>query len=281
MLGPSWQEGPGYDLPAGAGPFYVDFACSPCVRMGFLRVLRFPPPSKHAYRCISSQYPWPRYWLRIWSWSTGAVLWLPTAPQGWVKCRDQILLCIVYMWPIKVPLWTWITIQKWFIVTSSWWDRDNAEGRGMMWQRNEKTTEHHHQWGITACSQNFVTCYLVNKGLFLFFSPTKLELIVVEEWKNKPRLFWWVLFYFRWASVKCDLWQVNEANYFFLAQQKLEFRGYTVFFFPCLIRKNDGRGFLLLTFCEFILLFFKTKTAKWACEILHTSHSQIRFTSYT
>ncbi len=33
----------------------------------------------------------------IWSWSPGAVLWLPTAPQGWVKCSEQISLYIVYM----------------------------------------------------------------------------------------------------------------------------------------------------------------------------------------
>ncbi len=26
-----------------------------------------------------------------------AALWLPTAPQGWVKCREQISLYIVYM----------------------------------------------------------------------------------------------------------------------------------------------------------------------------------------
>ncbi len=38
---------------------------------------------------------------RIWSWSPSAVLWLPTAPQRWVKCWEQISLYIVYMWPIK------------------------------------------------------------------------------------------------------------------------------------------------------------------------------------
>ncbi|KAF7665560.1 hypothetical protein LDENG_00137920, partial [Lucifuga dentata] len=30
----------------GAGPFCVEFACSPRVRMGSLRVLRLPPTSK-------------------------------------------------------------------------------------------------------------------------------------------------------------------------------------------------------------------------------------------
>ncbi len=77
-------------FPAGAGPFCVGFACSLRVHTGFLRVLWFPPPTRHVHRTISSQYPWPRYWLRIRSQSQGAALWLPTAPQGGVKCRDQI-----------------------------------------------------------------------------------------------------------------------------------------------------------------------------------------------
>ncbi len=42
-------------------------------------------------------------WLRIWSWSLGTTLWLPTAPQGWVKCRDHISLYTVYV-TNKVPL---------------------------------------------------------------------------------------------------------------------------------------------------------------------------------
>ncbi|KAF7644306.1 hypothetical protein LDENG_00224350, partial [Lucifuga dentata] len=33
-------------LPAGAGPFCVEFACSPHVRVGSLWVLRLPPTSK-------------------------------------------------------------------------------------------------------------------------------------------------------------------------------------------------------------------------------------------
>ncbi len=28
----------------------------------------------------------------IWNRSPGAALWLPTAPQEWLKCRDQISL---------------------------------------------------------------------------------------------------------------------------------------------------------------------------------------------
>ena len=34
--------------PNGTGPICVEFACSPRTCMGFLRVLRFPPTSKHA-----------------------------------------------------------------------------------------------------------------------------------------------------------------------------------------------------------------------------------------
>ncbi len=48
-------------------------------------------------RCISSQYPRPRHWLRVCGWSPGAALWLPTAPQGWVKCREHVSLYTVYM----------------------------------------------------------------------------------------------------------------------------------------------------------------------------------------
>ncbi len=39
-------------------------------------------------RSISSQYPWPRYWLR-------------SGVGPWALCRDQISL---YMWSIKFPL---------------------------------------------------------------------------------------------------------------------------------------------------------------------------------
>ncbi len=50
-----------------------------CARVDFLQVLQFLPASKHVFRSISSQCPWPRYWLIIWSWSLGAALWLLTA----------------------------------------------------------------------------------------------------------------------------------------------------------------------------------------------------------
>ncbi len=83
-------------FPAGAGPFYVEFACSLHVCMGFLRVLRFPPLSKHAYRSISSQYPGPRYWLRICSWSLtlrcGCLLLL----RDWLNA-ETIFHCTLYM----------------------------------------------------------------------------------------------------------------------------------------------------------------------------------------
>ncbi len=39
----------------------------------------------------------------IWSWSPGAALWLPTAPQGRVKCRDQVSLYAVFV-TNNVPL---------------------------------------------------------------------------------------------------------------------------------------------------------------------------------
>ena len=37
-------------FPAQPGPFCVEFACSPRVCVGFLRVLRFPPTSKDMHR---------------------------------------------------------------------------------------------------------------------------------------------------------------------------------------------------------------------------------------
>ncbi len=36
-------------FPVGAGPLCVESVCSPCVWVGFLQVLRCPPPSKHAH----------------------------------------------------------------------------------------------------------------------------------------------------------------------------------------------------------------------------------------
>ncbi len=67
-----------------------------CVHLGF------PHHPKHV-RSIFSQHPGPRNWLTIWSWSPSVVLWLPTVPPGWVKCRDQISLYTVYV-TSKVPL---------------------------------------------------------------------------------------------------------------------------------------------------------------------------------
>ncbi len=60
-------------FPAGAGPFCVEFECSPCVHMGFLHVIRVLPPSKTCTLALSHHYPRPRCRLK-----------LPTAPQGWV-----------------------------------------------------------------------------------------------------------------------------------------------------------------------------------------------------
>ncbi len=56
---------------------------------------------QNMYSSVSTQHPWSRSWLRIWSWTPGAALWLPTAPQGQVKCREHISLYVVYMWPIE------------------------------------------------------------------------------------------------------------------------------------------------------------------------------------
>ncbi len=55
-------------------------------------------------RCISSQHPWPRHWLRIWSWSQGAALWLPTAPQGCVLNAENTFHCMLLYVTYKVPL---------------------------------------------------------------------------------------------------------------------------------------------------------------------------------
>ncbi len=76
--------------------------CGIC--MFFPCLFGFPPPSTNEYvRCISCQYPWTSYWLSIWSWSLGTALWLPIAPQGWVKCKNWILLyaCCCYLDPIS------------------------------------------------------------------------------------------------------------------------------------------------------------------------------------
>ncbi len=95
---------PRFRFPTGAQPFYVEFACSPQVSSG---CCGFPHHQNMYIRSISSPYPWPRYWLRIWSWSPGAVLWQPTAPQGWVKCRDHIsLYTVTNKVPLPLPMFT-------------------------------------------------------------------------------------------------------------------------------------------------------------------------------
>ncbi len=85
-------------FPSRAGTFHLEFMCSPCVYVGFLRVRQFLLPSKHVSRSTSSRYPWLRYWLRMWSQSQSAALWLPT--DG----RDRISLHMAYV-TNKVPFW--------------------------------------------------------------------------------------------------------------------------------------------------------------------------------
>lgn len=50
-------------------------------RVGFLRVLQFPPQSNTCSRLISSWCPPPKALLKIQIWSLGAAQWLPAAPQ--------------------------------------------------------------------------------------------------------------------------------------------------------------------------------------------------------
>ncbi len=57
----------------------------------------------HQNMYVSSQYPWLRYWLRIWCWLLDAALWLPTAPQGWVKSET------------KFPQWIQFSLQLFHI----------------------------------------------------------------------------------------------------------------------------------------------------------------------
>ncbi len=78
---------------------FLEFARSPCVDMSFLWVLQFSLPSKYVqdvYRSISR--------------SLSAALWLPTAPHGRVKCRDQNSLYAVYE-TNKIPLPLWVEKQ--------------------------------------------------------------------------------------------------------------------------------------------------------------------------
>ncbi len=66
---------------------------SPCLR-------GFPPPSKHVCQVYLQSLPLTEALAKIWSWSAGAVLWLPTAPQGRLNAETKSL-CMLYMWPIK------------------------------------------------------------------------------------------------------------------------------------------------------------------------------------
>ena len=55
----SQQEGPRFE--SGSGRFYVEFTCSPCVCVGFIREHWFPPTSqKHAnWGCLISHSKLP------------------------------------------------------------------------------------------------------------------------------------------------------------------------------------------------------------------------------
>ncbi len=82
-----------------------------------------------------------RYWLRIWSWSPGAALWLPTAPQGWVKISPSTIyetgkvplpylhlhqaawknhLCLVPVDPFWVCFFFVEVERRWTICCSAW-----------------------------------------------------------------------------------------------------------------------------------------------------------------
>ncbi len=49
----------------------------------------------------------------IWNWSLDTALWLPAAPQGRIKCRDQISLCAVHV-TNKVPFTFSSLCFNWF-----------------------------------------------------------------------------------------------------------------------------------------------------------------------
>ncbi len=99
----SQQEGPEGLIP-GWGRTFLCGVCMFCL-CGFSLGSPVSPTGEPKYtyvRCISCQHPWLRYWLRIWSWSPHAALWLSTASQGWVECRDQISPYALYV-TNKVP----------------------------------------------------------------------------------------------------------------------------------------------------------------------------------
>ncbi len=68
-----------------------------CLCVFFPGAVVSPTVKNMHVRSISRHYSWPRHWHRMWSWSR-----LPTAPQGWVKCRDTSQY-VVYL-TNKVPL---------------------------------------------------------------------------------------------------------------------------------------------------------------------------------
>ncbi len=81
------------------------------------------PHHQNMYISLFSD-PWLRYWLRIWSWSA---LWLLTAPQGWVKCREHISLYAVYVTnnvPLEKKYWQQHCLSRtisilWYWVTGT------------------------------------------------------------------------------------------------------------------------------------------------------------------
>ncbi len=86
--------------------------------MGFLRVLWFPPASKHVYISLSSQYPWPRYWLKCGV--DPQVLrccCLPFLKDG--LNAETKLHCTLYMWPIKC-LYLYFCLQPFRLIMNLW-----------------------------------------------------------------------------------------------------------------------------------------------------------------
>lgn len=61
--------------------------------MGFLWVLRFPPPSNMNVRLILQSVSLTKALAKIWSWPLERVDMLATAPSGWVECTVSNSSC--------------------------------------------------------------------------------------------------------------------------------------------------------------------------------------------
>lgn len=90
-------------LNPGLSPFCVEFRCSPSICVGWW-ALRFSPTIKYMQAVLlSSQRPRPEYWQRHKSGPQARHGGRPLVLSlGWVKCREQRALCIVYsIWPLR------------------------------------------------------------------------------------------------------------------------------------------------------------------------------------